>query len=92
MPIIIEVHPDEAKSFSIYGDFLYRDIILDKARIQYRKAILLDKEKYALWNQLLIIESELSDFVSLQKESKETMELFPNQALPYFLNGAPIFI
>lgn len=86
--IIIDVHPDEAKAFSMYGDFLYRDKKLEEARIQYRKAIALDKEKYALWNQLLIIESELNDFVSMQKESKEVMELFPNQALPYFLNGA----
>ncbi len=86
--IIIEVHPDEAKAFSIYGDFLYRDKKLEEARIQYRKAISLDKEKYALWNQLLIIESELNDFVSLQKESKEAMDLFPNQPITYFLNGA----
>lgn len=86
--IIIDVHPDEAKAFSMYGDFLYRDKKLEEARIQYRKAIALDKEKFSLWNQLLIIESELNDFVSMQKESKEAMELFPNQALPYFINGA----
>ena len=86
--IIVEVHPDEAKAFSIYGDFLYRDKKMEAARTQYRKAISLDKEKYALWNQLLVIESELNDFVSMQKESKEAMELFPNQALPYFFNGA----
>lgn len=86
--IIVEVHPTEAKAFSIYGDFLYRDKKLDEARIQYRKAIALDKEKYALWNQLLLIESELNDYPAMEKESKETMELFPNQSLPYFFNGA----
>jgi tetratricopeptide (TPR) repeat protein len=86
--IIVAVHPNEAKAFSIYGDFLYRDKKLDEARIAYRKAVELDKEKYAIWNQLLIIESELNDFSAMQKESKEAMELFPNQALPYFLNGA----
>ena len=85
--IIVAVHPDEAKAFSIYGDFLYRDRNLEEARIQYRKAIDLDKEKYALWDQILRINSELNDFISLEKESKETMELFPNQALPYFYNG-----
>ncbi len=85
--IIVAVHPDEAKAFSIYGDFLYRDQKYDLARIQYRKAIALDKEKYALWNQLLMIESELNDFVSMEKESKEAMELFPNQPLPFFFNG-----
>ncbi|MES2138575.1 MAG: tetratricopeptide repeat protein [Bacteroidota bacterium] len=86
--IIVEVHPDDAKAFSMYGDFLYRDKKLQEARTQYRKAIAIDKEKYILWNQLLLIESELNDFVSMQKESKEAIELFPNQALPYFFNGA----
>lgn len=86
--LITEVHPDEAKAFSIYGDFLYRDKKLEEARIQYRKAISLDKEKYAIWNQLLIIDSELNDIESLEKESKQTMDLFPNQPLPYYFNGA----
>lgn len=86
--ILVETHPDEAKAFSIYGDFLSRDKKLEEARIQYRKAIALDKEKYALWNQLLIIESELEDIEALEKESRETMELFPNQPIPYFYNGA----
>ena len=85
--IIVDIHPDEAKSFAVYGDFLYRDKKYDLARVQYRKAISLDKEKYALWNQLLVIESELGDFDAMQKESKEAMELFPNQPLPYFFNG-----
>lgn len=86
--ILVEVHPDEAKAFSMYGDFLYRDKKLEQARIEYRKSIALDKEKYALWNQLLIIESELNDYDAMEKESKEATELFPNQALPYFFNGA----
>lgn len=86
--LIVEVHPTDAKAYSIYGDFLYRDKKLEEARAQYRKAIAIDKEKYALWNQLLIIDSELNDLISLEKESKETMELFPNQPLPYFFNGA----
>lgn len=86
--IIVAVHPDEAKAFSIYGDFLYRDRKLEEARTQFRKAIELDKEKYALWNQLLLLDSELNDFPAMERESKETIELFPNQALPYFFNGA----
>ena len=86
--IIVEVHPDEAKAFSIYGDFLYRDKKNEEARTQFRKAIALDKEKYAIWNQLLVLDSDLNDFEALQKDSKEAMELFPNQPIPYFFNGA----
>lgn len=86
--IIVEVHPDEAKAFSIYGDFLYRDKKNEEARTQFRKAIALDKEKYAIWNQLLVLDSDLNDYEALQKDSKEAMELFPNQPIPYFFNGA----
>ncbi len=86
--IMVQVHPEEAKAYSMYGDFLYRDKNYEEARIQFRKAIALDKDKYAIWNQLLIINSELNDNISLEKESKEAIELFPNQALPYFFNGS----
>lgn len=86
--IIVDVHPDEAKAFSIYGDFLYRDKKNEEARTQFRKAIALDKEKYAIWNQLLVLDSDLNDYQALQKDSKEAMELFPNQPIPYFFNGA----
>ena len=86
--IITSVHADEAKAFSIYGDFLYRDKKLELAKAQFKKAISLDKEKFAIWNQLLVIESELMDFIAMQNESKEAIELFPNQALAYFYNGA----
>lgn len=85
--ILVAVHPDEAKAFAMYGDFLIRDKKYELARTQYRKSISLDKEKYALWNQLLVIESELNDFAAMERESKEAMELFPNQPLPYFFNA-----
>lgn len=86
--ILVEVHPEDAKAYSIYGDFLFRDKKLEEARTAYRKSIALDKEKYALWSQLLQIDSELNDIAALEKDSKETIELFPNQAVPYFYNGA----
>ena len=86
--IIVEVHPEEAKSFSIYGDFLYRDKKLEEARTQYRKSIALDKEKYALWNQLLTIDAELNDYEAMAKESAEAIDLFPNQPTFYFMCGA----
>lgn len=85
--ILVEVHPNDAQAHAIYGDFLYRDKNLEKARDEFRKAVYLDKEKYALWSQLLIIESQLSDYEAMLKDSKEAIELFPNQPIAYLLNG-----
>jgi tetratricopeptide (TPR) repeat protein len=86
--ILESTHPDDAKSFSMNGDFLYREQKFEEARINYRKALSLDKQRFAIWSQVLIIDSELNDFASMYSESKESIELFPNQSLPYFFNGA----
>ena len=85
--LLVEVHPNDAQAHAIYGDFLYRDRNLEKARDEFRTAVSLNKEKYALWSQLLIIESQLSDYEAMLKDSKEAIELFPNQPIAYLLNG-----
>lgn len=85
--ILTEIHPDDAKSFSMFGDFLYRDKKFAEAREQYRKAIQLDKSKFIIWNQLMLLESELKDYEAMYEESKEAMELFPSQPAFYFFNG-----
>lgn len=85
--ILINAHPKEAKAYSIYGDFLYRDEKNAEAREMFRKALEIDKQRYAIWNQLLIIDSELNDNAALEKEGLETIDLFPNQPVPYLLTG-----
>jgi tetratricopeptide (TPR) repeat protein len=42
--IITQVHPDEAKGYAMYGDFLYRSSAFSEAKEEYRKAIELDLE------------------------------------------------
>lgn len=85
--ILIDVHPKDSRSYAIYGDFLYRDKKLEEARKSYRTAIELDSSRYPLWNQVLIINSELNDYESLLKESKSAIDLFPTQPVAYLLNG-----
>jgi len=85
--VLIKAHPKEAKAFSIAGDFYYRDKNLDKAKEYFSKAVELDKSKYVIWNQLLIIESELQQFTEMIKHGKEAVELFPNEPTVYLLLG-----
>jgi tetratricopeptide (TPR) repeat protein len=87
LKILIKVHPDEPKAHSMYADFLYRDKKLNKARNELHKTITLDNSKYEVWQQLLLIESELKDFDLMAKESKQAIELFPEQPVLYLLNG-----
>lgn len=85
--ILTNVYPDDAKAYSVYGDFLYRDSRNKEAKEVYLKAVALDKERYMLWSQLLLIDSEISDFESMYSESTQTIELFPNQPFPYLMKG-----
>ena len=86
--ILIATHPTEAKAYTIYADFLYRDKKLEGAKENYKKAIEFDNSKFAIWSQLVLIESELQDSESMLKDSKAAIELFPNQPLFYFFYGA----
>jgi len=86
--IMIQTHPKDAKSYTIYADFLYRDKKLEGAKENYLKAIEFDASKFPIWSQLMFIESELKDNEALIRDSEKAMELFPNQPIFYYFNGA----
>ncbi|MBU0487357.1 MAG: tetratricopeptide repeat protein [Bacteroidetes bacterium] len=84
---LVKVHPDEAKSYSIYGDLLYRDKRITEARDMFMKVISIDSSKYIVWEQVMIINSELYDFKALAEISEAAIALFPNQPMTYLFNG-----
>lgn len=85
--ILLEVHPESAKSYSIYGDYLYREERFKEARKQFAKAAEIDKSRYVIWNQILILDSQLADFEAMESTSAEAMELFPTMPSFYLFNG-----
>lgn len=89
--ILVEVHADDPKSYSIYGDFLYQDQQFEGARDAFRQVIALDSSKYLVWEQLLFTESELQDTDALLQESLRAIELFPEQSIPYLFAGGSLY-
>jgi tetratricopeptide (TPR) repeat protein len=81
--ILVETHPDDAKAYSIQADLFYQDEEWEKARQSLRKVLSLDSSRYVVWEQLLFTESQLNDFEAMRDESRRTIELFPQQPLPY---------
>lgn len=82
--VLVATHPNEPKAHSIYGDFLFRDRRLKEAQAAFTKVIEYDKNKFAIWNQLLICDTELDQYDVLLKHSAECAELFPTQPAPYY--------
>ena len=85
--ILIEVHPNEAKSYSVYGDLLNHSDRPKEALSQYMQTLELDNSVFTVWEQVMYLNYELKDFDALLKNSEETLDLFPNQAKAYYLNG-----
>ena len=85
--ILIDIHPKEEKAHTIYGDFLYNDRKLEKAKYHFTKALEFNESPFPIWNQLIIIHAELNDFDSVIIVSNKAMELFPNQPSLYYFSG-----
>jgi len=85
--ILTEVHPSEARAFSVYAEILYRDNKLEDAQLNLRKSLNLNNQTYAAWEELIRIELSRSDFKSAIKDGEEALTLFPNQASLYYLTA-----
>jgi tetratricopeptide (TPR) repeat protein len=85
--LVVESSPEEAKAYSVYGDILSNNKRYKEARDAYHNVVLLDSSKYVIWQQLILLDSELNDNENLLSDSKKAMDLFPEQAEPYFFYG-----
>jgi tetratricopeptide (TPR) repeat protein len=85
--LLVDSNPNEPKAHAMYADFLARDNKTKEAWMEFLKVIQFDKSRYEVWSQLLKCELDLSEYDSLAKHSSETMDLFPNQPVPYYYNG-----
>jgi tetratricopeptide (TPR) repeat protein len=82
-----QVHPNEAKAYAMYGDFLARDGKLKEALQKYKRAVELGASMSLIWKQVMELEAELSDFDALSKDAPKALELYPLVPEFYYFNG-----
>ena len=76
LQILIETHPNEPKVHTINADYLVRDKRYEEAKNEFQIVTKTVKDKYVIWEQLLLIEGELNDYKSQYNDSKEAMSYF----------------
>ena len=87
--LLISTHPDEASAYVLKGDFLNTINESQGARDLYLKSLEYDDSNFNVWQNLITIEfQDLQDHESVVELSESALELFPNQAVLYFYNGA----
>ncbi len=85
--LTIQSHPQEAKAYAVAGDLQTIVGKKETARNNYLKAVKLDDSHFKIWQQIVLLDAELSQSDSLVKHSEQALELFPNQAVFWFYNG-----
>lgn len=85
--MLTEIHPDEPKSFAIYGDLLFYAQKTPQAVEAYRKTLELDPNVYLVWEQLLLALAQTGEYDQLLEQSENALTLFPNQARLYYYSG-----
>ena len=85
--IMVATHPNEAKAYAIRGDLYYIDKKDSLALPSYLKALELQKQIFAVWQQVMQIYNEQHNWADLDKVATDAMELFPNQAVIYLFKG-----
>jgi len=84
---ITESHPKDARAFAVLGDVYMRTQKAEKALESYEKTVENDANLYAVWEQIFFLQSDLNKMDEMASSSKSAIELFPNQAIPYYFNG-----
>ncbi|MDX5480836.1 MAG: tetratricopeptide repeat protein, partial [Hymenobacteraceae bacterium] len=85
--LTIEAHPEEAKAYAVAGDLQTIVGKKEDARNNYLKAVKLDDSHFKIWQQIVLLDAELSQADSMVIHSEQALELFPNQAVFWFYNG-----
>jgi tetratricopeptide (TPR) repeat protein len=85
--IMVEVHPEEAEAYMIYGDFLNSLDMHYEAREAFLKGANLDPSNVAVWQQILILDSTLGDFEAMKDHSEQALEYFFEHAFFFLFNG-----
>lgn len=85
--IFIKVHPKNSDANGVYADYLMMENKPREAAKFYYQAAISEKSNYKVWEQLMYVYNDISNFDSLRSVSSKAIELFPNQPNPYFFNG-----
>ncbi len=85
--ILVNTHPKDPKAWSIYGDLLTQDKKYTEARDAFIKVLTFDSTRYAIWEQVLRLDLQESQYAHLQSYGKRAIQLFPEQSLLYLFTG-----
>ena len=90
--LLAEQFPEEYQAQAFAGDVLYQIGEKEKAVKYYLDAIDLSPGNFSVWQNVINLEFQLTQYDSVVVHSERALEYFPNQAIFYFFNGVGNYI
>ncbi len=84
---IVQLHPNQAVAHTTRANIFLELAEKEKAVEEYLYSITLDDSNFAVWQNILNLESDLDLIDSVLVHSEAALELFPNQNVFYYYNG-----
>ena len=85
--ILFTVHPKNAMIYGIRADILNKEGKQDSARIFYEKSLEMDPRNEQVWQEVLFIDADLSDYKKMYEDAEDALEYFPNQSMFLYFFG-----
>jgi tetratricopeptide (TPR) repeat protein len=78
--IMIDKHPEDARSYAIQGDLLLKNEEESEALSSFTEALKYDESKFPVWYQVVMLEYRLKRFEDLYRDSRACSALFPTMS------------
>lgn len=85
--ILVEQHPFDPQVLAFRAQMLAIKEVYAESLSLFKKVSELDPKKYEVWENIMRITALMEDYDSLIIVSKEVMELFPVQPMPYYFHA-----
>lgn len=84
---LIEQYPTDPRPYAVRGDFNLKDQRNKEALADFKSALKYDKTRFAIWEQVLIMDYQDRNFTELYERSKECLEYFTAIPKVYLMFG-----
>lgn len=85
--ILVDKYPSDGRVYTVRGDFYLKEQKDSLALKDFKKALEFEKARFAIWEQVLLMEYQAQDYAALYRDAKSCLEYFPSQAKVYLFFG-----
>lgn len=85
--VLVNKYPTDPRVYAVRGDFYLKEQKNKEALQDFKEALKYDKTRFAIWEQVLIMDYQARNFSELYTESKECLEYFTAIPKVYLMFG-----